>query len=623
MGVHRLNGKPCLVIEDPEDILGLFDLDIGHWAASSIPSIGVTLSHRLLGCLDVSGDGLITSKELIGLLRWLEQRVDDWSFLFGEAICLHKVSVEGLKLNEALSAIGLASRPSTEWRPVLEATLSDGVVANRLPLEQIDEGLSSFAHKLLMLIGEDGNSISAEQIEDSLSALSSYQAWLETRPEVEYTELCHKYSSELVEVAPLIEGYFRASILKGEHHTELAAVQDEGLPLQEWLVPSHRDLCRAMRTQLDCELIRLSDWASLFHQAKIWQEWVLACPAPRDVVFNPEQRLECEHFAGLLHQELILHSQHFALRPIYEELLLLLDCSTELVPLLNCSVNFMELYNPSSRSIPELGSVLFGGCWYHLVLSVQDIERHKAVAEHSGFRLGYISLVAQAETFAFVAFGQGELSNGLRGLFIDRNNAQHVCEIIDLIDGPTTISQGLVQPITSFFEVVVERINGFRQRQEVLLHEGLSGESPAPSISREMWIGGGFTFAAVSSSFAYLLQTLADIRWQQIAGIVLVPLALVCLISAFVTAWKLLNRDLAPLLRASGWGVNHRLITPLWVERVFTKVPTWQTSLPAPEILHQYHRKTAPKLWYARLFFWIVLLCGVLGFWWWSANRFA
>jgi phosphoglycerol transferase MdoB-like AlkP superfamily enzyme len=86
-------------------------------------------------------------------------------------------------------------------------------------------------------------------------------------------------------------------------------------------------------------------------------------------------------------------------------------------------------------------------------------------------------------------------------------------------------------------------------------------------------IGGGLSFAAISSGFAYLAQTLKNVSLLHVGLAVLIIVLLIALpmtISAFI---KLRRRDIALLLEACGWSMNSTIRLTPSLARLFTHSP--------------------------------------------------
>ena len=128
----------------------------------------------------------------------------------------------------------------------------------------------------------------------------------------------------------------------------------------------------------------------------------------------------------------------------------------------------------------------------------------------------------------------------------------------------------------------------------------------------------GVTLAALSSSFAYLLQTLTSVKVSSIITVILAPLVLLTLFSSFIAGWKLHRRDLGPILEASGWGINHPLRVPEWASQVFTlgtQVPQQNLS-PDEDLLMIFEHTAAPKNVLRRVVMWLAIVTLGLSMWW-------
>ena len=100
----------------------------------------------------------------------------------------------------------------------------------------------------------------------------------------------------------------------------------------------------------------------------------------------------------------------------------------------------------------------------------------------------------------------------------------------------------------------------------------------------------------------------------------LAPLLVVAIFSSVIAWWKLQNRDLGPILEASGWGINHPLYAPSWATRIFTEgaVVAKDDRRRKPDLLIDYQRSVDPygrsRTWLLMIICIVVLIFFLYGF---------
>ena len=291
------------------------------------------------------------------------------------------------------------------------------------------------------------------------------------------------------------------------------------------------------------------------------------------------------------------------LKTLYKlERILLLQ--SELVPFLNSTINFSSFYDPTKVSLPEIGSLLMDGRVFRLAVHVENLEQHKRQAAHSGFCLLYVKVNRPTEfTVAVAVTGntRGDLHLGKKGVFIDLENLEYPAEIIDIVDAPITVSEAFLEPI----DLLKGRLKGMADKisidQETQIQQTI--QSPSPAL-----MTGGVTVAALSSSLAYVTKTIVSIKLQSILIVVLAPLLILGLLSSIRAGWKLLRRDLGPILEASGWGINHPVPAPEWAANIFTNHPEYHRypRKSDDDLLHTFERVVQPRRPFKKIVAWVV-----------------
>ncbi len=289
----------------------------------------------------------------------------------------------------------------------------------------------------------------------------------------------------------------------------------------------------------------------------------------------------------------------------------------------NNFISFSRFYDPRVRSMPEAGTLLMDGRNFQLCVRVLDRDAHKQRAAASGFFLLYVQVAHPSQPFelavAVTGTRRGDLHPGKRGVFFTPDGRVLPAVVVDLLENPISVGEALIRPferLASFLALQAERLTEARYAKleagvdkavshadaslEALPEAATTSEAPAepaapppteaPSRTRELLLSGGVALAALSSALAYIAKTLSSIGLVNL--LIMAALLALCFTvpTAIVTALKLRRRDLAPVLEASGWGINYTLRVPSWSNAVFTRVPPLplDATLESRDLLREY-----------------------------------
>lgn len=258
-------------------------------------------------------------------------------------------------------------------------------------------------------------------------------------------------------------------------------------------------------------------------------------------------------------------------------------------------VNFADFYGGRSLATFQAGTLFLDGRSCELCLPVADMGAHSAVAGLSGTYLAYCTLTrpgGEKRTIA-AAFTDGDadfLRPGRNGLFYDRQGRDWDATIAKVVEAPISIRQAFWTPYKRIVRFVNDQVEKFGAAREKAVEAASADKvaaaaakaeapppaaapaapaapaaapaAPAPAFDIAKFAGIfaaiGLALGAIGSAVAAVLTGFMGLAlWQMplaIAGALL-------LISgpSMLLAWlKLRQRNLAPLLDASGWAINTR-----------------------------------------------------------------
>ncbi|MEA3490225.1 MAG: hypothetical protein U9R44_07840 [Candidatus Omnitrophota bacterium] len=250
-----------------------------------------------------------------------------------------------------------------------------------------------------------------------------------------------------------------------------------------------------------------------------------------------------------------------------------------LMELANNFVSFSNLYNPRTRSLFEMGTLVIDGRRITFTIKVQDRQAHKNIAEKSCIYLLYVEVTGRQdkdvkfEIVAAVTSGTaGRLRIGKRGIFFTVDDREWDAEIVDIVENPISIYESVRAPFRQFTSFMRKQIDKFTKSREGKLEKSFTTPS-ASGMTRDLLLGGGIAIAALGTSFAYVTRALSQVKPAHIL-VALGGIAVIILLPGIIAGFvKVRKRDMSVLLEASGWAVNVHMRLSATLGRLFTHVP--------------------------------------------------
>jgi hypothetical protein len=248
-------------------------------------------------------------------------------------------------------------------------------------------------------------------------------------------------------------------------------------------------------------------------------------------------------------------------------------------------VSFRDFYGKREKSAFQAGTLYLDGRSCDLCIRVEDAARHGAMAGQSQAYLAYLNCVRRGgprETMAIAAaFTDGDsdyLMVGRNGIFYDRNGDDWDATITSIVENPISIRQAFWSPYKRVAKLVSEQIEKFAASKNDAVNAaadarvaagaesattGAAAPAAAPAAFDIAKFAGifaamGLALGVIGTALASLVSGFLGLRiWQM-------PLAIMALMliisgpSMLLAGLKLRQRNLAPLLDASGWAINAR-----------------------------------------------------------------
>jgi hypothetical protein len=263
----------------------------------------------------------------------------------------------------------------------------------------------------------------------------------------------------------------------------------------------------------------------------------------------------------------------------------LLRYHRDLHALLNNFVSFRDFYTRKARAVFQAGTLYLDGRSCELCVRVDDVAAHSALANLARIYLAYCQCSRRGSeermTIA-AAFTGGDadfLMPGRNGVFYDRQGRDWDATVVKLVEHPISLRQAFSSPYKRVGKMIAEQVEKFAAARDQAVQEKASAGIAATAAGAEKGEAGkpaappapfdigkfvgifaaiGLALGAIGSAVAAVVTGFLGLTWWQM------PLALAGLVlavsgpSMLIAYLKLRQRNLGPILDASGWAVNGR-----------------------------------------------------------------
>jgi hypothetical protein len=283
---------------------------------------------------------------------------------------------------------------------------------------------------------------------------------------------------------------------------------------------------------------------------------------------------------------------------LLEELERVIRYQRDLKTLVENYVSFIDFYHPEKLAAFQAGRLLMDGRSAELCVHVDDIGKHSTLNQGSKTYLAYCELLRRAtgeKRNICAAFTSGDgrtLFVGRNGVFYDRAGKDWDATIVKVVEAPISLREAFWSPWRKIAGMIEQQINKVLAAKEAAAQEAASksieataapGPPPPPPKPPETPASGAAlasAVAAVGIALGFLSTAVATVMgfiaglplWKTLLGLLGV-LLLVSGPSMAIAYFRLRQRDLAPLLNASGWAINRTILLSLKLGRKLTAIP--------------------------------------------------
>ncbi|MDL2307442.1 hypothetical protein LJC48_05380 [Desulfovibrio sp. OttesenSCG-928-C06] len=262
-------------------------------------------------------------------------------------------------------------------------------------------------------------------------------------------------------------------------------------------------------------------------------------------------------------------------------------------------ISFDDFYSRNPRAAFQIGTLYLDGRSCELCLPVDNVDAHAALAARSQLYLVYCKCTRkktpspaeapEAKTIvAAITAGDADLLMEKRnGVFVDNHGEDWDATVVKITSNPISLKQAIFEPYKKFGRMISEQISKFASNKDADMMSAagtkigeVSKSVAAPSaeaapkfdIGRNVGIFAaiGLAVGAIGTALATIFSALFAMQWWQFP-LLFLGLFLVISGPSMIMAWlKLRQRTLGPLLEASGWAVNGRVLINFFLGRQLT-----------------------------------------------------
>ena len=318
-----------------------------------------------------------------------------------------------------------------------------------------------------------------------------------------------------------------------------------------------------------------SEWNEICAKFSAYNKWFDSRPnnSATNLSFERIDEILSSDAEQLIFARLDEEEKHPPLALASVELKKMLLLRRDFVRLLKNFVSFEEFYGIDDKAIFQCGTLYIDGRSCDLCFKVLDGAKHATMSPLSQCFLLYCDCKRPSTNEAMQiaalvsAGGRDNLLVGRNGIFYDRKGNDWDATITKIVENPINIREAFWSPYKKLLRMIQERVAKTASEAEGNVTQKMSSAVEKPSdlaksandSAKKFDVG---TIAALSVAFTGmatvvggLLSAFFKLGYWVPLGIVGIILA-ISLPSMFIAWLKLRQRNIAPILDASGWAVN-------------------------------------------------------------------
>ncbi|HUH58222.1 MAG TPA: hypothetical protein VL020_06920, partial [Pseudomonadales bacterium] len=498
------------------------------------PTERLNISKKFLKLIDANGDSRIRAPEILTAVDWTLARLTAPDCLFNQ----RPLTLDDIKpTDENHNVISAAKRLLTLLGREQTSTLSeadtqdlnvifpadqpngDGLIPAQLTA---DFELQTVIQSIIKILGADKDrsgedAVSAEKINDYFEQFAAVKVWHESigdETKLPFAEQTSNVITLLNKLRNKIDDYFTrqsliaydaraAEIMAGEEdelvrlstsdlsqleglrNLPLANLQQEhGISFEQGLNPAWQaDMMALYETAIkpkwgEIDRLTAKHWQELIEQAQPYFAWHNKKPAVAilehfsvDEILATDSQQQQAQLLALVAEDLEVAEAAEG----WVNLDKLLNMQQYLVPFLRNFVSFEDFYGRKQSAIFQAGQLFIDGKSCDLVVEVNDVNTHSAIAAKSNSFLIYCACKRrgqpvdgreECQIVALVSAGTDhELMVGRNGLFYDSQGNDWDATIVKVVENSISVREAFWSPYRRVATMISEQIQKLASNQ--------------------------------------------------------------------------------------------------------------------------------------------------------------
>ena len=497
---RKVGGSFQMLLNSPPELVHVLELDPALWAALSAPASVFQTDAKFMQYLDRDGNGMIRLDDVQQAVRFLDERIADWSVLEEVSADWTPDALIGKAAGNAMKEMLPQVLPEAKEKVTLQAVsgrigeLTGGGFRGDGMLRAVavsGEGAGLFDAMVksgFCTVGADGSTgVTVGDLEKFQAAVADRENWEKnvTVPRFRDQDPASYYQAFKALEGKLTEYFRNCQLLKldqvnaerfqvasgklppleitdGAAVTEYMASAPLAKPVAEEVLLCDESLWNPVYTD------QLRQFFAVFGQEALTAEAFRGLQAELSGygTYLAERnggvagKLGLESVSGLIMPDAVAAlkksfeadqalSGKLAILREWEQFLLF---KAHLFVLVNNFVNLTALFRAGGEAMLKAGSLVMDGRHFDLLFKIKDVAAHKKLMEDSNLCLIYLSLflpgAAEKENAVAVVTGgsTNRLYPGKGGIFIGRDGKCYNAVLLDFVNGPVSFIQSVFQP---------------------------------------------------------------------------------------------------------------------------------------------------------------------------------
>ena len=483
MRFRRLGGSYQLMIETAEDLQNVLELNVAHWAVTSIKINSMICDSAFLETLDSGKNGRIRADEVQAALRWLLSYYKDVSDIVAGAdhLTLSKLNPENPAARLIQESVRVAQRnlnlPDSDTITMNELNDHANIISNALqngdgvippdPVESLDPEAAACIRDIMKRVGSHPDvsgvpGVSQEDLDTYESLAKTYLAWIDRKEQDARTlfpfgDHTASFYAAFQTVEEAVDAFFRscetlnytaageaklqtvvhtfdplnaASVDAFLDQSVIAEVNRECvLRLDQRVNPVWRDRLTAFfqaqeQCGLDGKSLSLAEWIALRRNLAPYGAWI----ASKNTLIFDGAELDCIRAwmnSGVCGRIRELMKADVAVAKNLDgcgEARKLLLYQKDMMEFLNNFVCMHKLFENEAKSMIQVGILVMDGRQFTLCTLVHNIAEHKAIAVRSNICVMYLDIATEGgSAVKSMKVAVAVTSGHMRNLFIGKS----------------------------------------------------------------------------------------------------------------------------------------------------------------------------------------------------------